>query len=84
MGKAVELNPKAIQAMDAAGHEIASHSIPSSDVDYRWIDYSSLTEEQEREHIRATVKAIQDATGTAPRGELLVLKARLVHWKNLR
>ncbi|RKO92551.1 hypothetical protein BDK51DRAFT_16734, partial [Blyttiomyces helicus] len=60
VGKAVEGNSEAIRAMHKDGHEVASHST--------WIDYSKLTEEEEREHIRATIKAISDATGKPPRG----------------
>ncbi|KAJ2996940.1 chitin deacetylase cda1 [Globomyces sp. JEL0801] len=61
VGRAVEKNPEAIKAMVEAGHEIASHN-------YRWIDYQTLDESTEREHIRATIKAIKDASGKPPVG----------------
>lgn len=57
VGRAVELNPKAIQEMEKAGHEIASHN-------YRWINYQGLSEETERSHVRSCVKAIKDASLT--------------------
>ncbi|KAJ3102284.1 hypothetical protein HDU97_000641 [Phlyctochytrium planicorne] len=61
VGRAVELNPEPIKAMTKAGHEIASHN-------YRWIDYMTLDEETEREHVRKCVAAIKDASGKPPRG----------------
>ncbi|KAJ3030040.1 UNVERIFIED_CONTAM: hypothetical protein HDU68_010291 [Siphonaria sp. JEL0065] len=61
VGKAVELNPVPVQAMESAGHEIACHN-------YRWINYSSLSEEEERKHVHQGIKAIKDAIGKAPVG----------------
>ncbi|KAH6566478.1 hypothetical protein BASA62_006663 [Batrachochytrium salamandrivorans] len=63
VGRAVELNPVVIQTMEKAGHEIASHN-------YRWIDYQAVDETTEREHIRASILAIRNAstTGRAPVG----------------
>ena len=63
VGKAVESNPSVIQAMERAGHEIASHN-------YRWVDYQYMDEELERTHIRQSIKAIQSASinGRAPVG----------------
>src|SRR6478752_500469 len=46
---AMERNPAAVEAMARADWEIASHG-------YRWIDYQTVPEEIEREHI---AKAIQ-------------------------
>ncbi|KAJ3203987.1 hypothetical protein HDU83_005430 [Entophlyctis luteolus] len=61
VGKAVELCPEPIKAMVADGHEIASHH-------YRWVDYATLTEEQERHHVHASIAAIKAASGKAPVG----------------
>ena len=63
VGKAVELNPDVVVAMEHAGHEIASHN-------HRWIDYQHMAPEIERQHVRSCIKAIQDAspTGKAPVG----------------
>jgi len=43
--------------MAEAGHEVASHS-------WRWIDYSGMPEDEERDHIRQTVATIRES----PRG----------------
>jgi allantoinase len=61
VGLALKRNPAAARAMAEAGHEVASHS-------WRWIDYSSVSEEQERADIRATIAAIRELTGAAPLG----------------
>ena len=61
VGMAVERNRAAIVAMERDGHEIASHN-------YKWIDFEGLTQEEEKQHIRSTIKAIKDATGKVPRG----------------
>ncbi|KAI9328282.1 hypothetical protein BDR26DRAFT_59141 [Obelidium mucronatum] len=61
VGKAVELNPEPVRAMASAGHEIASHN-------YRWINYATLTEEQERCHVQQCIKVIQNAIGKPPVG----------------
>jgi len=61
VGLAMSRNPEAGRAMAEAGHEVASHS-------WRWIDYSGMSEEQEREDIRETVKAIKRVTGSEPLG----------------
>lgn len=55
IGRAVELNPQVVPAMQAAGCEPASHS-------YRWIDYFDVPEEQERKHVQDTIKAITEAS----------------------
>ncbi|PWN48661.1 glycoside hydrolase/deacetylase [Violaceomyces palustris] len=63
VGRAVEQNPQAVRAMEEAGCEVSSHS-------YRWFDHSTMSEEEERKHIRAAIKAIKEAspTGREPRG----------------
>jgi allantoinase len=61
VGIALKRNPEAARAMIDADHEVASHS-------WRWIDYSGMSEEQERADIRATVATIRELTGAAPLG----------------
>ena len=61
VGIALGRNPEAAIAMVEAGHEVASHG-------WRWIDYSIIPEEIEREDIRKTVDIIQRFTGERPRG----------------
>jgi putative urate catabolism protein len=61
VGRALELNPDAAEAMAKAGHEVASHA-------YRWIDYTDVSEEVEREHIVRCVEVIERLTGTRPVG----------------
>lgn len=61
VGMALMRNPDVARAFAEAGHEIASHG-------WRWIDYRDMPEEQEREHIRLAVEAIQQTTGKAPVG----------------
>jgi len=60
-GRALELNPEAGAALAELGHEVAGHG-------YRWIDYRNVPEDVEREHIRATVRAIEKTTGDRPVG----------------
>ncbi len=61
IGRAVELNPQVVPAMQEAGCEVASHS-------YRWIDYFDMKEEEEREHVNKTIDAITKAGGEPPKG----------------
>jgi putative urate catabolism protein len=61
VGRALELNPAAGQAMIASGHEVASHG-------YRWINYRDMAVEEEREHLRQAVQAIERACGKRPVG----------------
>jgi peptidoglycan/xylan/chitin deacetylase (PgdA/CDA1 family) len=61
VGLALKRHPDAGRAMAEAGHEVASHS-------WRWIDYSGVSEEQERADIRATVAIILETTGSRPLG----------------
>ena len=53
VGLALKRHPNAGRAMAEAGHESSSDS-------WRWIDYSGVSEEQERADIRATVAIIQE------------------------
>ncbi len=61
VGQALERNPVAARAMVDAGWEVASHG-------WRWIDYAELPEDDERDHIRRSVEAIEQACGTRPVG----------------
>jgi putative urate catabolism protein len=61
VGQAIERNPDAARAMVDAGWEVASHG-------YRWIDYMEMPEEEEREHIRLAIEAIEKTTGQRPVG----------------
>lgn len=58
VGKAVELNPAVVSAMENAGCEVASHS-------YRWINYAQMPAEEERNHINSAVDAITSASPSA-------------------
>ena len=61
VGQALERNPAAARAMVEAGWEVASHG-------WRWIDYAELSEDEEREHIRRSIEAIEKACGSRPVG----------------
>jgi putative urate catabolism protein len=61
VGQALERNPDVARAMVDAGWEVASHG-------YRWIDYLEMPEDEEREHIRKAIDAIERTTGQRPRG----------------
>jgi putative urate catabolism protein len=58
---ALERNPEAVAAMRAANWEIASHG-------YRWIDYQSIDEKTEREHLQKAIQIHERATGARPEG----------------
>jgi len=58
---AMQRNPAAVEAMLAAGWEIASHG-------YRWIDYQFMPEDEEREHLRQAIDIHRRMTGAAPAG----------------
>lgn len=58
---ALARNPLAVEAMRAADWEIASHG-------YKWIDYSRLSEDEEREHVREAVRLHEEVTGSPPLG----------------
>jgi putative urate catabolism protein len=61
VGRALEQNPDAGQAMAAAGWEVASHG-------WRWFDYAGMSEDAEREHMRLAIAAIENACGARPVG----------------
>ena len=56
---ALERNPEAVEAMLDASWEIASHG-------YRWIDYQSVDEATEREHLQQAIAIHGSATGARP------------------
>lgn len=61
VGMALERNPDAARAMITAGHEIASHG-------WRWIDYQSVPEAQERADLRRAIEVQERITGERPLG----------------
>ncbi|MCJ7592110.1 MAG: allantoinase PuuE [Woeseiaceae bacterium] len=58
---ALQRNPDAVAAMQAANWEIASHG-------YRWIDYQFIDEVTERKHFREARRIHVEATGERPLG----------------
>ncbi len=58
---ALQRNPAAVDAMQQAGWEIASHG-------YRWIDYQFFDEANERKHLSRAVEIHEQVTGERPRG----------------
>jgi putative urate catabolism protein len=58
---ALERNPEAARAMIEAGHEVASHG-------WRWIDYQTVAESVEREHLQRAVASLEKLTGARPLG----------------
>ncbi len=58
---ALERNPAVAEAAMQDGHEICSHG-------YRWIDYRSVSEAVERQHIAKAVEIITRLTGERPLG----------------
>jgi len=58
---AMDKNPAAVDAMLAAGWEIASHG-------YRWINYQSVPEAVERAHIAKAIEIHARLTGERPLG----------------
>jgi len=58
---ALQRNPVAVEAMQQANWEIASHG-------YRWIDYQFIDETVEREHLKQALAIHTDVTGCPPAG----------------
>jgi len=58
---ALERHPSVVEAFLQAGHEIASHGL-------RWINYQSVPEDVEREHMARAVEIITRLTGERPLG----------------
>ena len=61
VASALAMNPAAVAAMIAADWEIASHG-------YRWIDYQTVPEDVEREHIARAIALHTQITGSRPQG----------------
>ncbi|ACX95681.1 allantoinase PuuE [Halothiobacillus neapolitanus] len=61
VGRAIEQNPDALEAMLESNWEIASHG-------YRWIDYQSVTPDVERAHIRRAIEIHKSMIGCEPAG----------------
>ncbi|WP_375428307.1 allantoinase PuuE [uncultured Sphingomonas sp.] len=61
VASAMEQNQAAVDAMLAAGWEIASHG-------WRWIDYQRVSAEVEREHIAKAIEVHKRLTGERPLG----------------
>ena len=61
VGMALERNPDVAKAFVAGGHEVASHG-------WRWIDYQTVDEKTEREHIKLAIAAIEKTCGRRPLG----------------
>jgi putative urate catabolism protein len=61
VAKALEANPAAVSAMQAANWEIASHGL-------RWIDYQNVPEAIERAHIAEAIALHTRLTGERPLG----------------
>ena len=61
VGQALELNPAIARALRDAGHEVAGHG-------YRWLDYRTIPEDEERRHIRRTIDVIEGLCGRRPVG----------------
>lgn len=55
VGKAVELNPAVVPAMEEAGCEVGSHA-------YRWINYASVPEDVEKQHVELALDALTKAS----------------------
>ena len=59
--RALQQNPAQATACVDRGHEIVSHG-------YRWIDYGSVPEAVEREHMRLAIDGLTELTGARPLG----------------
>jgi len=58
---ALERNPAACAAIRAAGFDVCSHG-------WRWVKHWTLSEDEEREHIRRAVASIEKTLGERPLG----------------
>jgi putative urate catabolism protein len=61
VGKALADNPEVGRELARRGHEVASHH-------WRWIDYSTVPETVERQHIQWSIEIIEELTGSKPAG----------------
>lgn len=58
---ALERNPEVAHAFAEAGHEIVAHG-------YRWIDYRTMPEDEERALMRRAIEGIDRLVGSRPHG----------------
>ena len=58
---ALERNPAAATAIQAAGHDICCHG-------WRWVEHFRLDEAEEREHIRLAIDSLKRTMGARPLG----------------
>ncbi len=61
VARAAERNPALTRAFVADGHEIVSHG-------YRWLDYQTMPEDEEREHVRLGIETLERVAGVRPVG----------------
>jgi allantoinase len=61
VARALEQTPKLARTFVERGHEVVSHG-------YRWIDYSEVPEDVEREHIKRATEILTNLTGLRPVG----------------
>lgn len=61
VARAAERNPAIVRAYLAEGHEIVSHH-------YRWLDYHTVPEDEERRHVALAFETIEAVCGVAPVG----------------
>ncbi len=61
VGLAGERNELALRAMVEAGFDLQPHG-------WRWIDYHTLTAEEESEHIARSIRQVEELTGDKPLG----------------
>lgn len=61
VARAAERNPELTRAFVEDGHEIVSHG-------YRWLDYQTMPEATEREHVRLGIETIERVAGVRPVG----------------
>lgn len=61
VAQALARNPGVAERCMADGHEICSHG-------YRWLDYQTVPEDVEREHVREAVRVLTELTGQRPLG----------------
>ena len=59
--RGLQMYPELTRAFVEEGHEVISHG-------WRWIDYHTMNEKEEREHIRLAVEGIKNLIGQPPVG----------------
>ena len=61
VARAAQRNPEIVRAWLGEGHELVSHH-------YRWLDYQTMPEAEEREHVRLAFETLERVAGIAPVG----------------